>query len=161
MSSREQKFSIKVVIFLFMCLLIGITEGRACQIQIDDNYQKNILMAHGVSFHDVSLSSASGTALTGYDVSFSTGESLGSCPDYINVSGRVAFNHVKSAVESCTYAVNVTVKTYMGEEMPDGPIEEVIFEEGEATCSISFSRVRLPKKIKQYRKPMIKKPFPR
>lgn len=134
---------------LFFIVFAGAVESYACSIQVDDNYTKNELMAHAVSFNDLSLSNVSGLAVSAYGRTFEEGEgNPGSCPDYMNVSGRVSMNHSPSAIQHCTYSVTVTVRSYMGEEFPDGPIEEVTFSAPEAACSTSLSGLKVPKKIK-------------
>ncbi|MBA2405354.1 MAG: hypothetical protein H0V66_11330 [Bdellovibrionales bacterium] len=134
---------------LFFMMLVGSINSFACSIQVDDNYTRNQMMAHGVSFHDLSLSNVSALAVSAYGRSFIDGRGpAGSCPDYMVVTGRVSLNHSPSAVQHCTYSITVTVKSYMGEDLPDGPIEEVTFSDAEAACSYSITGLKVPKKIR-------------
>lgn len=160
MSRPSQKdLSLKLMVAFVMILIAGLTNSFACSLQFDDNAQKNMLIAHAVSNADVSLTAASGISITSYGKSFEAGPTASSCPDYVTVSGRVSFTHVKSAVESCSYAMTVSVRTYMGEDFPDGPIETVDFTAEEAACSIKG--IRLPKKVILRSKPIRRFPFPR
>lgn len=146
---------------LFVLVLMGAINSFACSIQVDDNYTKNQLMAHGVSFHDLSLGGVSGLVVTNFGRELLNDPGDGSCPDYLQVSGRVSFNHNPSISSSCSYAVTVTVKSYMGEDLPDGPIEEVTFSDAEAACSTSFSRIKVPRKLPiRIKKPIIVRPHP-
>lgn len=146
---------------LFVLVLMGAINSFACSIQVDDNYTKNQLMAHGVSFHDLSLTQVSGLAVSAFDRDFLNDPGDGGCPEYLQVSARVSFNHNPSIVSSCSYAVTVTVKTYMGEDLPDGPIEQVTFSDAEAACSTSSMRIKVPRKIPiRIKKPIIVKPHP-
>ena len=148
-------------IFLFLIFLLGAINSLACSIQFDENYIKNELMAHGVSYNDLSLSSVSGLGISGFGKSFSADPGDGSCPEYLTVFGRVSMNHSPAADQSCSYSVTVKVKSYMGEEMLDGPIEEVTFENPEAACSTSISRFRVPiKKPVRVKRPIIVRHYP-
>jgi hypothetical protein len=142
-------------------VLMGAINSFACSVVVDDNYTKNQLMAHGASFNDLSLASVSGLAVSGYSKGFLNDPGNGSCPEYLQVSGRVSFNHNPSIASSCSYAVTVTVKTYMGEDLPDGPFEQVTFSDAEAACSTSQVRIKVPRKLPvRINKPIIVKPHP-
>lgn len=132
---------------LFFIILLGAANALACSIEVDNNYTKNQLIAHGVSFNDLSLSSVSGLSINSFQRSFTSDPGNGGCPEYMNVSGRVSMNYLPAAGQNCTYSVNVTVRSYMGEGLPDGAIEEVIFERPEAACSTSISTIRIPRKL--------------
>jgi hypothetical protein len=133
--------------FLFFIFLFGTANALACSIEVDNNYTKNQLIAHGVSFNDLSLSSVSGLSIASFQRSFTADPGNGGCPEYMNVSGRVSMNYSPAAGQHCTYSVSVTVRSFMGEELPDGPIEEVIFERPEAACSTSISAIKIPRKL--------------
>lgn len=148
--------------FVFLFCMFSAAQGFACSMQVDENYTKNFLITHAVSFNDLPLSSVSGIALADYDLSFSSGESLGSCPEYMFTSGRVSFNHSPSAIQNCSYAVTVVQKTYSGTDLPDGPFEEITFSNPVASCSISISGVRVPRNLPaRIKKPIIIRKFPR
>ncbi len=126
---------------------MGTANSLACSIQVDNNYTKNILMAHAVSFNDLSLSSVSGLTIASFARSLSEDPGDGSCSEYMTESGRVSFNNSPAAGQNCSFSVTVRVRSYMGEEIPDGPIEEVSFESPEAACSTTISRIRIPHKV--------------
>lgn len=148
--------------FLFLFVMFGAVEGFACSMQVDENYTKNFLMAHAASFNELSLSNVSGVTVTDYDLSFSTGEALGACPDYMMASGRVSYNHSPTPTQHCSYAVTVTQTNYIGNALPSGPIEDVTFTNAVASCSTSTSGLRFPRKIPaRIKKPIIVKPIPR
>jgi hypothetical protein len=49
----------------------------------------------------------------------------------------------------------------MGEGFPEGPIEEVIFENAEAACSVSISGIKISRKLPtKPKKPIIVRHFP-
>lgn len=158
MSRHSDHFSLKLLLAFVMVLIVGLTESFACSIQVDHNAQKNELISHAVSHADLSLAAVSGIAITNYDQNFEDEGPLGSCPNYQVLTARVSFNHIKSVVESCSYAMTVTVRNYMGEEFPEGPIQEITISESEAACSIS--QLRVPRKIKLKKKIIVRFPFP-
>ena len=159
MFQHANHFSLKLFLAFVMVLIVGLTESFACSFMVDHNAQKNELISHAVSRADLSLAVVSGIAIADYSQTFEDEGPLGSCPNYQVLSARVSFNHVKSIVESCSYAMTVTVRNYMGEEFPEGPIQEITISESEAACSIS--QLRVPRKIKFKRKQIIRFPFPR
>ncbi len=55
-------------------------------------------------------------------------------------------NFVRSFSE--TYSVTVTVRSYMGEELSEGAIEEVTFKNAEAACSNNLYGFKVPRKLK-------------
>ena len=70
-------------------------------------------------------------------------------------------NYSPAAGQNCTYSVNVTVRNYMGEGLPDGAIEEVLFERPEAACSTSISAIRIPRKLPvRAKRPFIVRHYP-
>ncbi len=142
---------------LFFMLVMGAVNSFACSIQVMDTYTKNLLMAHAANFNDLSLANVSNISVANFARSFSTGEALGSCPDYLFEEGRVSFSHSPSANRHCSYSVTVKMKNYMGEEMPEGPIQEIDFENPVAACSITLSGLKLPIKVR-LKKPIIIKP---
>ncbi len=158
MSGHSQKaFSLKLLAVMLVMLLVGINQGLACSYMLDENAEKNILISHAVSNSELSLTQVSNISLEGYTRGLEGEGGLGSCQEYLVQRARVSFTHKKSVVESCSYAVTVTLKYYMGEGFPDGPIMEVLFSDGEAACSIS--QVRLPKKIILKKRRIIPFPF--
>lgn len=157
--SQSNQLSLKFFLAFAMMLIVGLTEAFACSIQVDENAQKNELIAHAVSRADLSLAAVSGIALSNYDQNFEDEGPLGSCPNYQVLSARVSFNHIKSAVESCSYSMVVTVRNWMGETLPlEGGLQEITFSESVAACSISLQR--LPRKIVLRKKKIIRFPFP-
>ncbi len=159
MSQQSNQLSLKFFLAFVMMLIVGLSESFACSIQVDVNAQKNEIIAHAVSNADLSLAVVSGIALTNFDQTFEDEGPLGSCPNYHVLSARVSFNHVKSAVESCSYAMTVTVRNYMGETLPEeGGLQEITFSESVAACSISLQR--LPRKLILKKKKIIRFPFP-
>ena len=160
MSQRSQKeFSLKLLVAFVMILIAGLTKSFACSLQVDDNADKNMLAAHAVSSTDLSLTAVKALAIASFTRSFEDDGPTGSCPDYMTVRARISYTHVKSIVESCSYAVTVSVRSYMGEEWPEGPIQEVIFDDGEIACSTS--QIRVPRKVPFKKKRIVKFPFPR
>ncbi len=151
----------KLVISFFCFITLGFSNSFACSMSIDDNYLKNQLMAHGVSFNELALPSVTGLAINSYTRSFEGDDGGGKCPDYIITSGRISMNHAPSLSKNCSYAVTVTVRGYMGSDIPEGPIEDVSFSSPEAACSTSLSSprvfLRLPVKPK---KPILVRRFP-
>lgn len=146
---------------LFFIILLGAFNSLACSIEVDNNYTKNQLIAHGVSFNDLSLSNVSALSASGFQRTFTNDPGNGGCPEYMNVSARVSMNHSSSATKNCSYSVTVTVRNYMGEGFPDGPIEEVIFENAEAACSVTISGIKIPRKLPtKPKKPIIVRHFP-
>ena len=160
MSQHSNQLSLKFLLAFVMVLIVGLTETFACSIQVDENAQKNEIIAHAVSRADVSLAAVSGIAISNYNQTFEDEGPLGSCPNYQVLSARVSFTHVKSVIESCSYAMTVTVRNYMGETLPEeGGLQEITFSESEVACSTSI--MRFPKKIILKKKKIIRYPFPR
>jgi len=53
------------------------------------------------------------------------------------------------------------MKNYMGEEMPEGPIQEIDFELPLGACSTTFTGLKHPFKVRLKKKIIIKRPhFP-
>ncbi len=143
-----------------MMLIVGLTETFACSIQVDDNAQKNEIISHAVSRSDLSLAVVSGISIINYTQTFEDEGPLGSCPNYQVLSARVSFTHVKSAVESCSYSMVVTVRNYMGETLPEeGGLQEITFSESEVACSLT--NLRLPRRLILKKKKIVKYRFPR
>ena len=68
---------------LFLIILLGAANALACSIEVDNNYTKNQLIAHGVSFNDLSLSSVSGLSINSFQRSFTNDPGHGGCPEYM------------------------------------------------------------------------------
>ncbi len=160
MSQRSNHFQLKFFLAFVMMLIVGLSESFACSFQVDENAQKNEIISHAVSHADLSLAAVSSISITNYDQNFEDEGPRGSCPNYQVLSARVSFTHVKSAFESCSYAMTVTVRNYMGESFPtEGGLQEITFSDSEAACSIR--NIRLPRKLILKKKKIIRFPFPR
>ena len=147
--------------FLFLVLLVGAAKGFACSMSVNHNYTKNLLVAHAAGYHDLSLAAVSGIAITDYDHSFEGGAGGGSCPDYLITTARVSMNHSPSALSHCTYNVTVTHTVYIGNDLPDGPMEDVAFSSATAACSTSIIGRKIPRKLPyRIKKPILARPFP-
>lgn len=147
-------------ICLLFIILLSAANTLACSIEVDDNAQKNILMANAASFNDLSLSSVSALSLTNYAKNFSADPGGGRCPEYMTIEGRVSMSSSPTVFKHCSYTVTVKVKSYIGDSIPDGPIEEVTFEAPLAACSTSVSGIKIPRPIPiRIKKPVIIKPF--
>lgn len=150
----------KLFFAFVLIFIVSLTDSFACSIQVDENAQKNELIAHAVSRADLSIVSVSGISISGYDQTFEDEGPLGSCPNYQILTARVSFTHKKSILESCSYAMTVTVRNYMGESFPaEGGLQEITFTDSEAACSTS--RVHLPREIVLKKKKIIRFPIPR
>jgi hypothetical protein len=135
-------------IFLFVVLMIAAAKSFACSMEVDENYTKNLLVAHAASFHSLFLPSTSGVTVTDYSLSFEGGAGGGSCPDYMVTSARVHLEHVKSATSICSYDVTVVHTVYIGNDIPSGPVENVEFLDATAACSTSSGGFRrIPRRI--------------
>ena len=132
------------VIFLF--IFVVTSTSFACSIQVDDNYDKNILVANAASFNDLSLASASEISITSFSRSFSGELTPSSCPNYMRSSARISMSSTPVPFQNCSYTVTVVINRFIGEVYPAGPIEEISFESPEAACSTAFSKLKLPKK---------------
>ena len=160
MSQQSNQLSLKFFLAFAMMLIVGLTETFACSIQTDENAQKNEIISHEVSRSDLSLADVSGISISNYAQTFEDEGPLGSCPNYQILSARVSFTHLKSTVESCSYAMTVTVRNYMGDTLPEeGGLQEITFTESEVACSTSF--MRFPRKIILKKKKIVRFPFPR
>lgn len=149
----------KLFFAFVLALIVGLTDSFACSIQVDENAQKNELIAHAVSRADLSLAAVSGISISGYDQNFEDEGPMGSCPNYQVLSARVSFTHKKNILESCSYAMTVTVRNYMGETLPEeGGLQEITFSDSEAACSTS--RLQVSRKIILKKKKIIRFPFP-
>ncbi len=160
MSQKSNQFQLKFFLAFVMVLIVTLSESFACSIQVDENAQKNELISHAVSRTDLSLAAVSGISITNYNQTFEDEGPLGSCPNYQVLSARVSFTHVKSALESCSYSMVVTVRNWMGETLPEeGGLQEITFSENEVACSLT--NLRLPRKFILKKKKVIKFRFPR
>lgn len=131
----ERALGSKVCLILFMVFMVSITKSFACSVRVDDNYQKNLLVAHAANYNDVSLIHASDISLTSYAKGFSGAVGGADCPDYLTTSARISMAHKPKATETCSYTLTVRIRTYVGEEMPTEPTENVTFEAATAACS--------------------------
>jgi hypothetical protein len=133
-----------------VCMLVA-AKGMACSMEVNHNYTKNLLIAHAASYNDVFLPNAIGVSVAEYGVVYEGGAGGGSCPDYMEVTGRVSLGHKPSAFSECSYEVTVTHRMYIGSDVPDGPMEEVSFSDATAACSThsGLRRVRkIPPRVK-------------
>ena len=119
--------------FLFSFLLMASARSFACQMQIDENYSKNLLIAHAASNKGVSLASVKDLAISQYSYSVSTGEANGDCPDYVYNTAKVSFKY-STVFKICTYSVTVLESDYSGSGIPDGPIMDVSFSNESQSC---------------------------
>lgn len=140
-----------ITLGFFGLVTFGMANSFACSMETDQNYTKNLLMAHGVSGAGLSLSKVTSLKVEDYGESYSGGTGRGSCPDYVTFSGKVSMNHTSSALKDCKYSSVVTIKAYIGNDLPTGPMEDISISEQEATCTT----------FKLLKKPVIVRPFPR
>lgn len=148
----------KALVFLFC--IFGIAQSFACSVDVNENYAKNFLIAHAASFNELSLGSVSGVTVTNYEHSFSGGEGPASCPDFFTASAKVTMSF-SSKVKSCTYSVNVVHKTYVGEGVPEGAIEEVTFPSGTVSCSKKSNGARVSASVPEIiPRPVVVRPLP-
>jgi len=136
----------KKMLLGLVCMLIA-AKGMACSMEVNHTYTKNLLIAHAAGFNDVFLPNAIGVSVADYSVVYEGGAGGGSCPDYMEVTGRVSLGHKPSATSECSYEVTVTHRMYIGADLPDGPMEDVSFSDATAACSTSSSRFRVIRKI--------------
>lgn len=146
-------------LMLGLVVLLVAAKGMACSMEVDQNYTKNLLAAHGVSYNDHFLGNVKNLTVTNYQLSFEGGSGGGSCPDYIITSATIAYEHSPNLKTQCSYELVVTSRVYMGDGIPDGAIEDISFSSATAACSTSSSRLRIPRKIPLRLKPVIR--FPR
>lgn len=140
----------------------GLADANACSVSVDDNYQKNLLVAHAASYYDLALTGVSSTAIADYARSFEGGGGGASCPDYLVTEARVTFEHKPRVNQECSNTITVRIRSHMGDELPDGPMEEVEFISPELACSTSSGpyirlRRRIPVRIPR---PVIIRPRP-
>ncbi len=143
---------------LSLVMLVAAAKGMACSMEVDQNYTKNLLVAHALSYNEHFVGSVSGITTTDYDLSFSGGSGGGSCPDYLITSARVSYSHSPSLIKHCTYSVTVTQTTYMGNGIPHGPLDDVSFSAPAAACSTSISAIRVPRRVPLRFKPRVRFP---
>jgi hypothetical protein len=143
----------------------GLADAYACSVSVNDNYQKNLLVAHAASYYDLALTGVTSTAIVDYARSFEGAGGGASCPDYLVTEARVTLEHRPKVSEECSNAITVRIRSYMGDGLPDGPMEEVEFISPELACSTSSGpyirlRRRMPVRIPR---PVIIRPirFPR
>ncbi len=136
-------------IALFVVLMIAAAKGFACSMEVDENYTKNLLVAHAASYNGLFLPSTSGVTVNDYTLNYEGGAGGGSCPDYMITSARVKLEHNKSTTSQCSYEVTVVHTVYIGSDTPDGPVENVEFLDATAACSTSSSGAfrRIPRRI--------------
>lgn len=135
-------------VFLFVVLMIAAAKSFACSMEVEENYTKNLLVAHAASFHSLFLPSTSGVTVNDYSLSYEGGAGGGSCPDYLITSARVHLEQVKSATTQCSYEVTIVHTVYIGNDTPDGPVENVEYLDATAACSTSSGSFRrIPRRI--------------
>ena len=139
------------LIVFFMILLATTGTGYACQISVNDNHQKNQLVAEAANELGLSLASMTSTALTGYSRSLE-GSDAYDCPLFLVTQARIAFEYAPKRNETCSAAVTVTYRQYVGEITPelDVLLFETITTGVEMACSTSGVIVRAQAKFPRF-----------
>lgn len=152
----------KLVLTLLAFLLVNITNSFACSMSVDQIYTKNQLMGLGASYHELSVASVTGLAVADYTEILEGGNGWsGDCPDTLTFSGRVSMTNPSSALKKCQYSVIVSVKLYIGNEAPDGPVEEINFSGPQTSCSVQYLRIPVIRKLPlRIQKPRVLRGFP-
>jgi len=146
--SKEEKMK-KFGFMLFGVALILSHNVMACSVAVNDNYQKNLLIAHGASHLDVALSSVSSTTLSGYSRHFVGEIPYSACPENLETSATISFRYSPARFQNCNATVTVTRVEFIG-EVPTGPIETLSYSGLSASCSTSIPRpviIKLPCRI--------------
>ncbi|MGE3611796.1 MAG: hypothetical protein AB7I27_19560 [Bacteriovoracaceae bacterium] len=115
----------------------------ACSVSVNDNFQKNLLIALGASHLDIPLTKVSATTLSGYVKSFEGADPVSECPQHLVTAASIHFKYSPSLYQTCEANVTVNRNYFIG-EIPDGPIEQVNFSGMSASCSTTIPRICLP-----------------
>lgn len=156
--SRNSKNALLV---FFMILLATASEAYACQVMVNDSYQKNLLVAQAANELDLSLAGMSSTVLTGYSRTLE-GNGPYECPLFIVTQAKVSFEYSPKKNKNCSASATITYRQYIGEITPelDVPLYEATLSGAEQACSTSGVFTRIPVKFPPViRKPVIIKPL--
>jgi hypothetical protein len=152
----------KLFVTLLAFFLVNLANSFACSMEVDQIYTKNQLMGLGASYHEVSVASVSGLSIADYTQILEGGNGWsGDCPDYLTFSGRVSFSSSASVLKKCQNSVVVSVKLYIGNAIPDGPVEDINFSDAQTSCTSQIQRIPIIRKLPlRIQKPIIVKGFP-
>ncbi len=132
----------KIILVMAITLFLASKHLLACSVHVDDNYQKNLLAAHGAGHLTLSLASVSSTTITDYSKSFLGSVGPSHCPEYLKTKAKVKFKYSPTPLKTCESTVVVTRQEFMGDEITEGvQFEKLSFESESVSCAIS----RLPR----------------
>lgn len=137
----------KFFILASFITIASVADVAACSMSVDDNYQKNLLVAHAASFNSLALTGVKSTAVETYAKTFEGGSGSG-CPDYLVAEARISFEYAPKKNHECSAAVTVRSRIYIGNDLPDGQFEDIQFISPEKACSTHSGPVlRIPRRI--------------
>ncbi len=154
------KFSREAALVLFLIFAASMADSKACSIGVNNNYQKNLLVAQAANELGIGLTSVTSTAVSAYGYETEGSAPVTECPLYFISRAHVSFEYSPAAGQNCSASIDVQMRDYMGEDLPDGPLFEVTSSNAELACSTSLSRIRVKIPLKRIIKfPPIKKPI--
>ncbi len=125
-----------IAFFALSILSITLIENaQACSMEINQLYQKNLLVAYAASEMNVNLAKASSIAVSAYAQTLSGEASAGSCPTHLNNQAQVVIKYKPNVFQQCTASVLVKKMEQIGGEMVDGPMIEIQTESVSKSCS--------------------------
>ncbi len=101
-------------IFLLASSLLWIQNSHACSIQVNHQYEKNILVALAASEMRVDLSKATRIQVADYHL-LATGGTGADCPTHLNTDARITVNYDQNLLVKCSFSVTVSRRLQIGE----------------------------------------------
>ncbi len=124
---------------LALVALLSYETSQACSIQVNDAYQKNLLIAYAASEMGINLEKTFSMSATNYQLSFSGGSGGGSCPTHQHTEARVSLTYLKNKFTKCTMTVTVQRAEQIGETLAPGPFETIATALPASSCSLIFT----------------------
>lgn len=133
-------FALQILVVSF---LIAMKQASACSVAINDNYEKNLLVAQAASHMNISLAKVTSTTIAEYSRSLLGNIEPFDCPEFLSTQARISFKYKPKKNQNCDASVVVHHQQYMG-EVPGTPLYELDFSEMTAACSTSSGPILIP-----------------
>ena len=138
----------KFFVFALQALVVSLSmapkQAFSCSVAINDNYEKNLLVAHAASHLDISIGSVTATTIAEYSKTLLGNVEPYDCPEYLSTQAKISFKYKKKKFQSCSASIFVKHDQYMGEE-PGVPLYELDFSSITLACSTSSGVIIAPR----------------